>query len=297
MAIEIRIPKKEPTKIGSSRLQSIRRVQAESLDDFAPEQGSAWYTVKMPNFEHDFIFNKSSHENDLFVLLSGYADRERLQPPVFQRWSWASYFPGHCLYIADPALKLSPTVGLAWYAGTNTLDILPEVARIIHAVSGKLGLGERNVTLYASSGGGFAALKLLRLLPQATAVAINPQTEITRYNSRHVDIYLDQFFGGMSREDALERYPDKLSLMHEADFISSRRVVYAQNLRDGHHVRNHFKPFCRLSGIATGQEVQEGNFRTVLFDSSGGHAKGEPPELLPVLLENARGVRQTDLST
>jgi hypothetical protein len=293
VSMEIKIPRKEPTKVGSSRLQSIARLQVNGLEQFSPDAGSAWYSVKLENFEHDFIFSKSQREGDLYVLLSGYADRERLQPPVFQRWSWASYFPGHCLYISDPTLKLSSEVGLAWYAGTKTLDVLPEIAEIIKAVSGKLGLAERNITFYASSGGAFAALKLLRFLPDSTVVAINPQTEITRYNSRHVDIYLDQFFDKMTREEALANYAAKLSLIEDAEFIATRNVVYAQNLRDGHHVKNHFQPFCRRAGIATDEEVQEGNFRTVLFDHAGGHAKGEPPELLPLLLENAWGARQT----
>lgn len=293
MDIEIKIPRKEPTKVGSSRLQSISRIHAGSLDEFSPDAGSAWYSVQLGNFEHDFIFNRSQHEGELYVLLSGYADRERLQPPVFQRWSWASYFPGHCLYISDPALKLSPDVGLAWYAGTRTLEVLPEIAELIKAVASRLGLAERNVTFYASSGGAFAALKLLRFLPGSTVIAINPQTEITRYNSRHVDIYLEKFFDNMSREDAVAHYADKLSLIPDAEFIATRNVVYAQNLRDSHHVKNHFQPFCRQAGIATDEEVQEGNFRTVLFDHAGGHAKGEPPELLPLLLENAWGTRQS----
>jgi hypothetical protein len=134
---------------------------------------------------------------------------------------------------------------------------------------------------------------LLRFLPERTVVAINPQTEITRYNSRHVDIYLDQFFDRMGREAALAHYPAKLSLIEDAEFIATRNVVYAQNLRDGHHVKNHFQPFCHKAGIATNEEVQEGNFRTVLFDHVGGHAKGEPPELLPLLLKNAWAVRRS----
>ncbi|WP_218240971.1 hypothetical protein, partial [Pseudomonas sp. 2822-17] len=54
------------------------------------------YTYKYEGFEYDFLY-KPSQEKRLFVLLSGSANRSKFTPPVFQRWSWAEYFPGHCL--------------------------------------------------------------------------------------------------------------------------------------------------------------------------------------------------------
>src|SRR5690606_6961115 len=109
------------------------------------------YNFNSGNIEFDFLYSPSK-QNRLFIFFSGYASRKKLQPPVFQRWNWADAFPGHCLYISDPTLKLYEDLGLAWYIGNKEADVQPIIVEIIKVVATKLNIPLENVILYGSSG-------------------------------------------------------------------------------------------------------------------------------------------------
>src|SRR5690606_13788895 len=127
-------------------------------------------------------------------------------------------------------------------------NILPFIVELIKSVAKSAGVALNNVILYASSGGGFAALKLSALLPEATSIVINPQIDITRYESGHVETFLRVCFDSMTREDAIQAYPDRLSVIPDVPKLKENKLVYAQNLVDKHHMVDHFEPFADVAG-------------------------------------------------
>jgi len=286
---EKNFPVKEPGKTGLEALQSLPRFESEGLN-FPSSLSRGLYSFKFGQFEYDFIYTPG-RENRLFVLFSGYVDRQRLELPVFQRWSWAKYFPGHCLYIADPTLKLSRRLGLGWYVGTRDEEVLPVLTELIRHVAGCLGIDLRNVIGYASSGGGFAILQISRLMPEITVITINPQVDITLFDNSGVPKFLEVCFGGISKEDAIARFPSRLSVIPGAEQLAQNRILYAQNTMDEHHMDVHFKLFADTLGLTQGNHYCRNLVKTMFFVNPGGHAKAEPPELLPELLQAA-----TDLS-
>src|SRR5690606_36415632 len=112
-------------------------------------------------------------------------------------------------YISDPTLKLYEDLGLAWYIGNKEADVQPIIVEIIKVVATKLNIPLENVILYGSSGGGFAALKFSSLIPEAIAIAINPQIDITVYKQGMADRFLKRCFDGISRKEAIKLYPER----------------------------------------------------------------------------------------
>ena len=227
-------------------------------------------------FRFDALWSPKPGAERLFVLFSGDALRSKNDPPVFQRWSWAPHFPGHCLYFSDPALYLADWLGLAWYAGTAGFDVLPPIARAIEAVLAAVGLGPDRAFAYGSSGGGFAALRLAAMMPGTGAVAINPQTVVPVYERKTTEMYLRLAFD-RGRKGALRHYPERLSLLELVPRLQQRRLIYIQNTLDPHHYEKHYLPFCAAMGAPPEANETEGGFRRLLFAHEKGHVKAETP--------------------
>lgn len=201
----------------------------------------ALYTTEYKGLKYEFLWKpKPQVQNKIFVLFSGDAVRKKNDPPVFQRWSWANFFPGHVIYFSDPSLHLNPKLGLAWYAGTDKQDPLKKIASIVSGIADELNIVEENIVSYGSSGGGFAALRFSLFLKKISVICINPQVDITRYEKKSVEFYLKNCFNLASREEALEKYPERVSLLHHVESLSSKKIIYIQNLLDHHHYNEHY---------------------------------------------------------
>ena len=238
--------------------------------------------------QFDYIFHPNpEHRDRLYVLFSGDALRKKFKPPVFQRWSWAKYFPGHCLYVSDPCLFMKHDLALGWYCGTEAFDVMESIARRIDAVRATLAVAENRVFGYGSSGGGYAALRLLTFAPQAAAIAINPQTSIPDYQFNAVEKYLDLCFGGISREEARTRFSRRFSICENADLLRNRRILLVQNTLDLHHYEVHYEPLCEALGVDPGHETTGRNSTVLrfLFAEERGHAAAEPPEVFARMLD------------
>ncbi|MDO6799745.1 hypothetical protein [Shimia thalassica] len=250
-----------------------------------PETESALMSFEDGGFKFDFLWRPKEGADRLFVLFSGDALRAKNDPPVFQRWSWAKHFPGHCLYISDPTLHLNDEMGLAWYAGTESYDPMVVIADRLKAIAGQIGLSTDRIVSYGSSGGGFAAIRLQSFLSDILAISINPQTCITKYKSRAVPHYFDVCFSGRSRKAMLEEFPSQINLMANADALTGDRIIYAQNTVDTHHLEDHFTPFCEAMGQSANHDPDSSGLHRILFDNEGGHKKAEDPETFTKIME------------
>lgn len=114
----------------------------------------------------DYLYQPSQnpdHQKRLVVLTTGAVNREKFQLPVYQRWSWAHRFNANVLCVADPGLRLSDAIPLAWYFGTVETNVTQAYAMFISDICKKEDIALSDVVLYGSSGGGFAALQTLSI--------------------------------------------------------------------------------------------------------------------------------------
>lgn len=241
---------------------------------------TALYYFEDQGLHYDFLWRPKTQSNKLFVFFSGDAMRKKYNPPVFQRQSWASRVPGHCLFISDPMLYIDSSLGLAWYSGTELQDPLLRIAELIQQVVADLGLSLADVVAYGSSGGGYAALRLSLVLPDIAVICINPQTDITEYETRGVEKYLRLCWQGIGRAEAKTRFAARFSLLPAAEQkkFNHRRIIYVQNVMDTHHFEEHFKPFCEAVGIAPVSSHTQ-YISVILFSHPDGHAKAETDEV------------------
>jgi hypothetical protein len=175
----------------------------------------------------------------LVVVLHGALNRVKTALPRFERVRSLTGIGANVLSIGDPTLDLDPSLSLGWYLGTRNVDLHEIIARSVGRVAEQTA--SRRVILLGSSGGGFAALQLKAFLPDATAVVMNPQTDVSQYHARFSRRALDAIFGEGADSDAVLR--PRISVIDRYSTVDRvGRIRYLMNRGDVHHVETHARP-------------------------------------------------------
>ena len=233
------------------KLEDVPVVTLESWDDLEPVYGeSRRYEIVRDGVKFEFFAHFKRKSPYLYAWGQGAADRAKLDPPVFQRWSWAHECPHSVLIFSDSTLYLGK-INLGWCMGTAEHYYLPYYVEALRAVLKALGLGSEKLLLYGSSAGGFVSLMLGGHIPEATIVVNNPQIDLTKYKEYHIAALMEYCFDGMDLAEARAKYADRLvvwELYRKKQIIP--KIYYLQNILDYLHFENHFKPFMNaLSNI------------------------------------------------
>lgn len=233
------------------------------------------------------FFNKKS-SNRLFVLLSGAIDPVKQTLPKFDRWSWHEKFPGAVLCISDPTLFLDTNrLRVGWYLGDEMYDWSRSLADLVSVCAGMLNIPTRRIIAYGSSAGGFGSLKLAATLGDATAVAINPQTNAFKYYEKAVTRLLEIGYGGATPNALPPVLYRKFSAIEALNAAPAARCLVVQNKLDEHHYKHHFISFCDALGAPQqGGSSPDGRIVTVLYESPDGHAP-EPRSMVDELIISA----------
>ncbi|MEN2385670.1 hypothetical protein [Comamonas sp. A7-5] len=232
------------------------------------------------------VFNKSNvsikyslidkESDNLFVFFNGAADRSKAYPH-FQRISWASEFPGNCLYISDPLLEQNENISIGWYAGGRGYDVESAVDALILDVLRSRKL--KKLFSWGSSAGGYASLRLAGRMENVTAVAINPQTDILKYHERHVNEYFQVAFPGEGGKGvAILENGENFNCLRPP--VASSEYFLIQNVKDFFHYKNHYLPFLDLSR----EKNFSSQFKTWIYEDSAGHGP-ERKEMVSEILK------------
>ncbi|UOD80458.1 hypothetical protein [Paenarthrobacter ureafaciens] len=192
------------------------------------------------------ILNIPADSDTTFVCFHGAAEKD-VKLPWFLGQGVTSGLPANRIFISDPSLRKSNDYNLAWYAGSKEQPALQEtladiVRRILRATGGY------NVVFFGSSAGGYASLALSRFFPTSLALAVNPQTSISRFYSGAVERYLTQAWElpGKEMSELPATVAHDLVPAYAAGFCHT--VALIQNAKDWFHIQNHQLPFVDAVG-------------------------------------------------
>lgn len=197
--------------------------------------------------------------------------------PVFAGVGISSGLPTNRVFITDPTLYLDGKLMLGWYAG-NVKQ--PRLQWAIRGILNRLIPTEQRVVTFGSSGGGFAALYYAGTREGATAVPVNPQTNLARYVPAAVARYT-KLAWGLTGADALE---EMTAVTDVARVYRSpgRRAFYIQNQNDPTHMKDHLGPF--MDALPDGHCVHP-----VLVDGEQGHRPPPKSSIRAVLAAAVAG--------
>ena len=185
---------------------------------------------------------------------------KRYQFPVFTGGGISEDMPTNRILITDPSIYVSDEIRLGWYAGNH---LQPRLQWVIRSILKRLIPMHHHVVTFGPSGGGFAALYFASKFEGATAVPVNPQTNIAMYLPTEVNRYL-QHAWNLRDADRLNEVTAVTDLARIYRSGAPNRVFYMQNRLDQSHVERHFEPFMAM--LPEDHEVYP-----VIIDGEPGH--------------------------
>lgn len=238
----------------------------------------------------DFLFFPARGKN-LFVLCPSAITPGKSPVPYFYRWAWAArgMFPGNVLVVSDPTFYLDPRLMTGWFFGTGEEDATLYFSKILKIFCKTLRINYRNLYFWGSSAGGFIGMQLAKYFPQSTAVAVNAQTDISRYE--HNRLFYQLMFDGRAGDEVATTFGPRLSTVANIPRFSDNRLFLVQNIQDEHHYQEHFLPFYSAVSGAPARGLPEGLHQVPdspltawVYSHPDGHM-AETPEMAKCLLK------------
>lgn len=233
------------------------------------------------------FFNKKSSDR-LFILLSGARDPKTQGLPKFDRWSWYGKLPGSVLCISDPTLFLdTKRLRIGWYLGDEGHDWSMDLADLVKVCASLLNIPTKKIMAYGSSAGGFASLKLAAMLGDATAVAINPQTDALKYYEKAINLLLEVGYSGVALDTLPQAMKSRFSAIDALKMAPEARCLVVQNKLDEYHYEHHFVNLCDAFGVSRqGGMSADHRMVTIVYESPDGHGP-EPKSMVDEIIDVA----------
>lgn len=224
--------------------------------------------------KYQWVTSQKKH----YIFFNGALPKDVRRYPTFNRHSWAQKLDSNILNIYDSSLNFDQDYRLGWYYGTHKKPLSADISSIIKCLKEQRSLQNHDLIFYGSSGGGWAALKYSSLFPGSLAVAINPQTEILKYQfETSVQKFLFHSYPNMERHhiEAISLTDLRIdpSSFIKAEHERKSKFIIAQNIVDEHHYLHHYLPFWKnfSQNPEGGWDIQKHNY-SIVYDHPSGHS-------------------------
>ena len=245
-------------------------IEWPSLDTFlaAAEVQSGVHSVPIGEFagkpiNYDF-FLTARPRTVLLCHFHGNAPRDGVDPPFFAGLGVTSSTTASLFVPSDPVLELDANLSLAWHFGCEgirlqaiTVSIVEKLRIILHAP---------RVVAWGGSGGGFAAIRVVKDVPNAIALVWNPQTDIAKYYPEPVVRYRSIAFPRIAADAPIPSDRGQFPSLCTDEFLDGYKgnILYLQESTDW-HVGAQLKPFlASFCGKAGSDIAGSSNFSGIL---------------------------------
>lgn len=199
--------------------------------------------VNKDDVKFEFLIRRKFSSKKLIIFGSGAYDNNKINLPVFQRYSWSDNFEENLIFYNDPTLYLGD-ITLAWGYGTEKEHYLKIIGNILKRIIKIMNINNKDVGIYGSSGGGFMAIMLSTFIRGSKAIVNNPQTNIGRYHIRLIKKLFSLLYPEIELQKALSFYPERVNvveLFKKENYIPN--IIYFQNVASKFDMDNQFLPF------------------------------------------------------
>jgi hypothetical protein len=186
--------------------------------------------------------------------------------PIFGGMGVTSSLTASIFVPSDPTLALDTSMGIAWHFGCEGIPLQAITVSIVKKL--QTHLDAPRVVTWGGSGGGFAAIRIARDIPDSLALAWNPQTDIAKYDHGHVDHFRRIAFPAIAAGDGLPSDRGQFPSLCTDEFVDGYqgRILYLQESTDW-HAKAHLEPFLvGLCGKALGDIADPPKFSGFVTD-------------------------------
>jgi len=223
-------------------------------------------------------YQKINDNGRHYIIFNGALNKNFKRYPTFHRHTWSPKLGSNTLNIYDASVDPSEDYLLGWYHGTQKRPLCNDIQAIVNLLKEQKNLHNGDLVFYGSSGGGWAALRYASMFPGSLAVAVNPQTNILKYQYESSILkFLSKSYPGMERKQVESALSSELKIDHRP-FVRNTtelksRFIIAQNTVDEHHYQHHFLPFWQNFSTSPtgGWDSMEHNY-AIIYDHPSGHS-------------------------
>jgi len=181
----------------------------------------------------------------LIIMLNGAINRDIAKFPIFQRSSWAEEIQANLLFIDDPTVNESNNLKIGWYLGSSQENAQYIIVNFLKSFFDFLNFDKKEIYIFGSSAGGFAAL-MLGIHLGINIIVNNTQTVILNYSQSFVDQLINEAFDNMPKEEFKEKYKNRINVLNLLDHTKIyNNIYYYQNIYDLEHYNLHYTPFIQ----------------------------------------------------
>jgi len=221
------------------------------------------------------LYLKEKNPN-LVVFSNGAVNREKKNPPLYMRSTWSDEIDANTLYIDDKTIHDSK-LRIGWGVGRQDKHYIPIYVRIVKKISSILKIASKKTYYYGSSAGGFMSILMAAKHQFSTAIINNPQTFVFNFSKGHVNDLCNEVFPGMTREDIINRFENRLSAIKALkDTKHIPPIYYFQNEECERDMNQMYNPFIQK---IKDYNIPNDKFTYILYhDKKRGHdpmPKGE----------------------
>lgn len=193
------------------------------------------------------LFNR--HSERLIVFFSGLRPRTNKLTVFYNRITWVDSFEYSCLFISDPTMLFDSTLRGGYYQGTLDWFGVEYCAEIISKIATSLNIVEKNILLYGSSQGGFAALATHAYLTRTKVLAESPQNDLSILTSAVTDRLnmLKSVYGVESLNNLDDNFKARISIVElynsRLNLVKNINLIVKQT--DLIHLNDHIAPLTK----------------------------------------------------
>ena len=258
-----------------------------NISDFSLINGINRYCIINEGVNFECLYLPHSTKK-LFVSLTG-GGRAGKKYPMFLRWKYKNLLNGHYLAIDDPMAINEKTDKVLWYYGTKEKAYLKLLLPIVEKFMKNIGIAAEDVVFFGSSGGGTASIYLANLLEGSTAIAMNPQYDLSAWSKAVSDHFLRTLHIDLTDDDIHNR--------NQLNITSSKSIFFLLENFASRPDQSQFTSFAHRIGIPVKYGItRHGNIISWIHHSTGPSNHSANPEnyslyflisLLPSIREGA----------
>ncbi|MBN8431786.1 heparinase II/III family protein [Microbulbifer salipaludis] len=239
---------------------------------FSRAFGERTNRVYIDNVPLTFYSSFSSECRKVILMLPGATKRSK-GIYDFQRHSWANDFKDFdIISFSDPSIRDDNNISIGWFQNSEKAYGIDALIKFVQLLIERDYYKPEDITIFGSSAGGFAGLKLANELPKCPVIAINPQLYLERYTPSHFLGMLESCYPGLDRNQVVKKYSTRLSVNLDGGARESPVCIF-QNVHDESHLLRHLKPMInRYKGDITefnfgsGSVVSKTGLNIVYYD-------------------------------
>lgn len=211
-----------------------------SLEDFYREQ--LVEGIQVIPFGNSIleILVQNRHSATTLVIFHAAVDPKKTSLPVFIGHQLTAELDANLVFVSEPALERGVSIG--WFTGSPDQILQSELVNVLAHIQCGLEKAE-HLIFYGSSAGGFASLYYSHHFTDSLAIVANPQTDILKYHSAHVNRFLERVWD----TDDIRGVPAQTEVCSLYENSFPNYVGYLQNSKDILHIREHCLPWAEVT--------------------------------------------------